>query len=344
MAPAGTRAAVERICATEPDDRVLRARVLEALRREVGADWYVWVLTDPGTTVGASPLAAIPDLRTLPDTIRARYLSRPHRWTALPDARAVRASASPAGADPWREVLRALGVADVLSVVLRDRHGCWAFLDLWRSSGHFGDPEAALVSELVPVLTRGVRRTVAATFAARGEDGAAVGPGVLVLSPDLRPHTQTPATDALLRALLPTGEALPGPPPVPAAAMNVGAQLLAVEAGTDRHEPSARVHLREGRWLTVRAARLGGPAGDLAVTFEATAPDDRADLFARAHGLSPRETQLLHLVRAGLDTAQLAARLHVSANTVQDHLKSVFAKTGTRSRSVLVARATGSPR
>ncbi|MEU7858355.1 LuxR C-terminal-related transcriptional regulator [Nonomuraea sp. NPDC049141] len=39
-----------------------------------------------------------------------------------------------------------------------------------------------------------------------------------------------------------------------------------------------------------------------------------------------------------MSTKQIAGRLHVSSYTVQDHLKSIFAKSGTGSRGDLVAR------
>jgi len=40
----------------------------------------------------------------------------------------------------------------------------------------------------------------------------------------------------------------------------------------------------------------------------------------------------------GLSTKQMAQELHVSAYTIQDHLKSIFAKTGVRTRGELVGQ------
>lgn len=41
---------------------------------------------------------------------------------------------------------------------------------------------------------------------------------------------------------------------------------------------------------------------------------------------------------AGHSTADIAAHLFISVNTVQDHLRSIFAKVAVRSRGELVAR------
>ena len=64
-------------------------------------------------------------------------------------------------------------------------------------------------------------------------------------------------------------------------------------------------------------------------------------VFARACGLSRREAGVLGHLVAGADTREVARQMFVSPNTVQDHLKSVFAKTATRSRRALLARALG---
>ncbi len=123
------------------------------------------------------------------------------------------------------------------------------------------------------------------------------GPVVLLLSADLHVLGQTPSTGEYLRVLVPTaGE------PIPAAAYNVGAQLLANQAGVDAHPPSARVHLTDGRWLTLRAA-IVGTDHTVAVSIEHSSPADRLSIFARAYGLSDREQEFLprHLA-AGSDT------------------------------------------
>lgn len=57
-----------------------------------------------------------------------------------------------------------------------------------------------------------------------------------------------------------------------------------------------------------------------------------------AYGLTERERDLTRLVLQGCSTAEIAADLVVSPHTVQQHLKSIFDKTGVRSRRDLVGR------
>jgi DNA-binding CsgD family transcriptional regulator len=235
----------------------------------------------------------------------------------------------------WREVQRPHGVADVASVVFKDRFGCWGFLDLWRST-RFGPGDTAFLDAVAAPLTTALRRCQAHTFAARPAGGPhGDGPVVLLPSADLQVRSQTPETQDYLRVLVPPA---PGRPPVPAGAYNVAAQLIAREAGVDDHPPLARVHLSDGLWVTARAARMGD---DIAVTIEETTPAGRLAVFARASGLSAREAELLGLLVGGADTRQVAGRMYLSEHTVQDHLKSIFTKTSVNSRRALLARVLG---
>ncbi len=340
---------VERLCEDPTDDRSLRSALLDEIRREVPFDWYVWLMTDPATEVGSAPMAEIPTVRDLPRLIRARYTTVLNRWTSL-DPPVASLQAATGGrldrSEVWSGVLDGFGVIDVASMVFRDGYGCWGWLDLWRGSDSvpFDDTELRSLGEIVPPVTAGLRRTVAGTFVEDPTNSiVSDGPLVLVLSPQLDVRAQTPDTEAYLRSLIPpVGDRRA----IPAAAYNVAAQVLANEADVDTHAPTARVHLGRGAWLAFRAARIDSPAPltdrDIAVSIESASPAQRRDLFTRSHALTPREVDVVEQLAQGVDTRTMAAALFVSEHTIQDHLKSIFAKTGTRNRRTLLARLAGS--
>jgi len=61
-------------------------------------------------------------------------------------------------------------------------------------------------------------------------------------------------------------------------------------------------------------------------------------------GLTPRERQVLDLLREGLSNSQIAARLHRSARTVEHHVTALLAKLGATTREAAVAAADTRPR
>jgi DNA-binding CsgD family transcriptional regulator len=99
------------------------------------------------------------------------------------------------------------------------------------------------------------------------------------------------------------------------------------------------VQTTSGRWLLLDGMRLSGNGGRRAAVMIQPAPaHEIAPLIVEAYGLSERERQIALLCVSGMSTKEIAAALHISAYTVQDHLKGIFEKTGARSRAELVGQ------
>lgn len=315
----------------------------------VDFSFHVWLLLDPETEVGTAPLATIPGplMSELPAVIHARYATSLNRWDTMSSSveSLDRITNGHREESPFhRELLGPCGVGDVASVCFRDPYGCWGFLELWRSADdtRFSDGELAALTDDVDSITRALRCCQARSFDEPSPPGGPIGPAVMFLTRDLRVIGQTPGTDEFLRVLLPT-EA--DRRPVPAGAYNVAAALVAAEEGHFLRPPRARVRLAPGTWLTFAASRVVAEHPrddhDIAVTITTSSPDERRRLFVRAHGLSSRETEVVDRLVDGADTRAIAEAMFVSEHTVQDHLKSIFDKTGARNRRTLLARVNG---
>src|SRR4029450_8445957 len=76
----------------------------------------------------------------------------------------------------------------------------------------------------------------------------------------------------------------------------------------------------------------------VAVIVEPADPARIAPLLMSVYGLTEREQEVTRLVLQGNSPPEIAERLVVSAHPVQQHLKSVFDKTGVRSRRDLVGK------
>ena len=90
----------------------------------------------------------------------------------------------------------------------------------------------------------------------------------------------------------------------------------------------------------VRASRLDGNSGarQTAIMLAPAAQVEVAPMIMEAYGLTHRKRELTGLVLRGMSTKQLGIALRISQLTVQQHLKSIFDKTGVRSRRELAAQ------
>jgi DNA-binding CsgD family transcriptional regulator len=234
----------------------------------------------------------------------------------------------------WHEIMRPVGIGDIVTAACRDALGCWGWIELYRDSVDrpFDELDLALLEKVGPRLGSALRR-----HAMQVSDAAVADPnppGVVVLDEDLRPLSWTAGALPWID-VLPSGEpyATSGMLPTvvyPAAAL--------ARSGGPAFGARALVRALDGRWVMIEAARLEGERdGEIAVTLRSATANETFDLLCRIYALSEREQDVVALLVAGLDTRAITERLFISPHTVQDHLKSVFEKIDVHSRRELLA-------
>jgi DNA-binding CsgD family transcriptional regulator len=236
-----------------------------------------------------------------------------------------------------RELRRPNGLGDELRAALVADSGAWGGITLLRETGrNFTAAETGFLASLSGHLAEGLRRALLLTALSADPDGADA--GLLVLAPDNSVQLGNSAAQQWLDELK-GGNRDPNHLPLVVHAVARRARVAAAERATGGETARARVPTSSGRWLLVRGSVLGdGPDARTAVILEAAPSPDLAPLIAAAYGLTDRERLVTQLVAQGQSTAEIANTLHLSAYTVQDHLKSIFDKAGVSTRGELVAR------
>ncbi len=241
-----------------------------------------------------------------------------------------------------RELRRPHGLGDELRAVLPDPAGAWGALTLMRDAGsrHFTTGEVGFVASLAEVLAEGLRRATLQQAATAGAADGDSEPGLLMLGPDDTVQSSNRAADRWLDELgTAPGSGLPVVVHAAAARARRPPGPLDATGTATAGLARARVRTGSGRWVVVRGSLLGDePGAPVAILFEPARAPELAPLIVDHFGFTGRERRITELVAQGLSTHEIAARLHLSAYTVQDHLKAIFTKSGTGSRGELVAR------
>lgn len=324
------------------------------LRRLVPFDAAVWLTTDPGTGLPTAPTLA-DNLELdgeqeqcsalwrreflVADVNRYRDLAR-----AEVPAAALRATvANPNQSARYREFLDPLGFGDELRAVLRVGDSPWGAVNLFRRRGQapFTRAETELVASLSAPLGETLR-TRARPAGLLGEPVPGGRPGLLLFDR----HGGLLSANEEARtwlAELPHDQDLPSDLGVGVPMWLLGTVFgaLAVAHGGGDGSARSRVRIRRGTWLVCHASLLCDADDALtgvAVVIEPATAAEIAPIIVQAYDLTEREQQITRLIARGAGTAEIAEELFLSAHTVRDHVKAIFAKVGVSSRGELVAR------
>ncbi len=226
------------------------------------------------------------------------------------------------------------GFGDELRACFLGRAATWAALALYRRADEkpFSPADAAVIADACSVVAESVQRAMFRLPSAGNSptDADPGGPAVLIVDARDRVTHMTAGAHAAVENLggLDHGQLPPG--------------ILAVVASTRTSGTplTTQTLTADGSWLSVRTAPLdGADAGpDVVVTVEPTSRVAVSRMALAAHGLTAREEDVALQVLQGANTRDIAATLHLSPYTVQDHLKAIFAKLGVSSRREMTAR------
>ena len=192
-----------------------------------------------------------------------------------------------------------------------------------------------MLARLAGPIADGIRTAVRFDAARRPDDHAA--PGLVVLGPSNEVELITsPARDLFLALRSAAVTESDETPPTPVLAL--AAYARGHDRSGDQRADVVAVPSASG-WITLHASLPEGPgAGRVAIVLERSATQQSTALRLEAHGVTAREREVAGLLAQGLSNQDIATTLVLSPFTVQDHIKSLFEKTGVSSRQELVAR------
>jgi DNA-binding CsgD family transcriptional regulator len=315
----------------------------KVLARAIDFDRSCWHTVDPGTVlmtssvnrdIGCSGAWLAEYEYVVEDVNKWAFLARTGRLAAATS----QATHGDLMRSPRHRSHDGLGIGDELRGSMVDHEGYWAAVGLLRDSGRawFSENDVALLASLSGSIAAAARRALVSTIAAEASAGT-TGPGVVTFDAQGSVEALTPAATEWIGMF--TENPPPQTPGDSKVLQAVAARARNASSGDPlRAQARARLRAADGTWLLLYGSRLSGGDDRVVVVIQQASPSEVAPLVALAYGLTPREVDVTRMCLAGLATKEIAARLFLSAYTVQDHLKVIFEKTGVRSRGELVGQ------
>jgi DNA-binding CsgD family transcriptional regulator len=342
---------VKRVCYAGLDSVSLRTEVARRLALVVPFSAYAFTTMDPDTGLLTHAVG-----EKVPEGVVREYVE-----VLYPQQEAMRvldrvrsgATVVTSTSELFTELICSHGVGHELNTIFFSGETLWGDLCLLRESRTraYAEHEMRFMRRIAPHIARGLKAASTlgpaqardAAGPASAEDAGNCATGVVVLDAKgrivLRNRAATMQLEDLADVGVPTGE-------TPYALRSTLALLSARQrqAGTDTaafEDAAIRARGRIGSWYTLRASLSEPDAeGDSStiVSIEPVARRELAPILTRLYGLSPREREIVALAARGESTKAMAARLHLSTYTVQDHLGNACEKVGVRGRKALLAK------
>ncbi len=323
------------------------------LRRAVPSDATCWHTLDPQTRLLTSdePRELVEQGIYTPDTVaaagevlvRSEYMSEdPNTFTKLADRRVPvgileqATRGNPERSTRYRDLLAPSGIPHELRAAFVRRGRVWGAVHIARreSSGAFTQRDAEALAQVIAPIAEGIRGSL--RFDAARRVAGPEAPGLVVIDGAGEVELITPPALPMLVAIgadglePEKGELPSGIHALAAFARNQNGS--AVGGGNVVTVPS-----RDG--LVTLHCSKPDPTGDrVAIVIEAATGPRAATVRLEAHGATAREREVATLIARGLTNPEIAETLVLSPHTVQDHVKSLFAKLDVSSRQELVAR------
>ncbi len=339
------RSKIERLAKSGLDWVTLSAGASEAMQEAVPFTRTCWHTVDPGTVLFTGSLNRDIECSGTWLAHHEYVIEDVNKWWFLArSGRRAGATSLATHGDLSRcarhRTQEAYGVGDELrgAFVVDDVY--WGAAGFLREEGQpwFTEEERRFLVSLCEPLANGFRRAMLlATIVDQEPNDMA--PGVVIFDGSGGPEYISPTAERWIHDMVEE--------PAPTHAVDsrivqlVAARARALEVGQDPLGLAARsrVQTRSGTWLLLYGTPLaGGAENRIAVIIQPAPASEIAPLVALAYGLTDRECRVTQLCMQGQSTKQMAQVLNVSAYTVQDHLKSIFAKTGVRTRGELVGQ------
>jgi DNA-binding CsgD family transcriptional regulator len=237
----------------------------------------------------------------------------------------------------YREALAPSGIPFEMRAAFVVRGRCWGAVHLARREDgqDFSAEDVDALASITATVADGIRTSLRFDAARGPDDGTA--PGLVVLDGANNVELITAPARGLMAALRSPAVAQDEEsPPIALIALATFARSRAHGAGPKGDVVAVP---SPSGWITLHASLPEGRAGgQVAIVLERAAGPETTAVRLEAHGVTPREREIATLLAQGLSNNEIAATLVLSPYTVQDHMKSLFEKTGVGSRQELVAR------